>query len=215
MRPLRALLATRSPLAKRGLDLAGAVAGLVLTAPLMAAAALAIRCTMGPPVLFRQQRPGLRSAPFTLIKLRTMREAQDAAGRPRPDAERLTTLGRWLRASSIDELPTLVNVLRDEMSLVGPRPLLMEYLDRYTPRQARRHAVKPGLTGWAQIHGRNALSWEEKFVLDTWYAGHWTLGLDLRILWRTLGAVLRRKGITQPGHATSERFDKPILAGPS
>lgn len=196
----------RSAVLKRGVDVIGAGVGLVLTAPLVAAAALAVRGAMGPPVLFRQRRPGRDSVPFTLYKFRTMRTAYDADGRPRPDAERLTRLGRWLRRTSIDELPSLVNVLRGEMSLVGPRPLLMDYLPLYTPRQARRHAVRPGLAGLTQVSGRNALSWEDKLALDAWYAEHWTLGLDLRILARTLGAVLCGEGVTQPGHATTERF---------
>ena len=199
----------RSPLLKRLLDVAGAGAGLVLAAPLLGAAALAVRLVMGPPVLFRQKRPGLHGAPFTLYKLRTMREAADADGRTLADAERLTRLGRFLRRASLDELPELLNVLRGEMSLVGPRPLLMDYLDRYTARQARRHAVKPGLTGLAQISGRNALSWEEKFDLDLQYVEHQTLWLDLCILARTPGTVLQCRGITQPGHATTRRFAEP------
>ena len=196
----------RPPFLKRLLDVAGAGIGLVLAAPLLGAAALAVRLVMGPPVLFRQQRPGLHGAPFTLYKLRTMRETVGADGRPLPDAERLTRLGRFLRRASLDELPELLNVLRGEMSLVGPRPLLMDYLGRYTPRQARRHAVKPGLTGLAQVSGRNALSWEEKFDLDLHYVERRTLWLDLRILACTPAAVLRREGARQPGHATTRRF---------
>ena len=192
---------------KRLLDVVGAVAGLFVTAPLQAAAAVAIRREVGSPVLFRQQRPGLGGKPFTLLKLRTMRDAVDASGRVLPDSSRLTPLGRRLRAWSIDELPELWNVLRGDMSLVGPRPLLMEYLPRYTPEQARRHSVRPGLTGWAQVSGRNALSWEEKFALDVWYVDHVSLGLDLRILWRTAWAVVSRTGISAPGHETMPAFE--------
>ena len=208
--PLRPYpLTMRSPLLKRLLDVAGAGVGLVLTAPLMGAAALAVWVTMGPPVLFQQRRPGQHEQPFTLYKLRTMREAVDADGRPLPDADRLTRLGRFLRRASLDELPELFNVLRGEMSLVGPRPLLMDYLGRYTPQQARRHTVKPGLTGLVQVSGRNALSWEEKFALDLRYVDEQSLWLDLRILACTPAAVLRRKGAQQPGRATTDRFAEP------
>lgn len=191
---------------KRALDLAGALLGLALLAPLMGGVALLVWLRMGSPVLFRQVRPGLHGAPFTLIKFRTMRAALDAQGRPLPDADRLTPLGRWLRAWSLDELPELVNVVRGEMSLVGPRPLLMHYLPRYTPEQMRRHAVCPGITGWAQVHGRNLASWEERFVRDVWYVDHLSLGLDLRILWQTVWMALRRQGIGAPGQATMEEF---------
>jgi len=188
------------------LDVVGASAGLVLTAPVQFAAAVAIRRELGPPVLFRQQRPGQGGRPLSLLKFRTMRNGVDASGRVLPDASRLTPLGRRLRAWSIDELPELWNVLRGEMSLIGPRPLLMEYLDRYTPAQARRHEVRPGMTGWAQVSGRNALSWEEKFELDVWYVDHVSLGLDLRILWRTVRAVIGRDGISAAGHETMPEF---------
>jgi lipopolysaccharide/colanic/teichoic acid biosynthesis glycosyltransferase len=191
---------------KRLLDIVGSLVGLVLAAPLLLLIALAIRLTMGSPVLFRQQRPGQHARPFTLYKFRTMRRAVDAHGRPLPDAQRLTRLGRLLRSTSLDELPELFNVLKGDMSLVGPRPLLMEYLERYTPEQARRHAVKPGITGWAQIHGRNALSWEDKFRLDVWYVEHRSLWLDVRILAITLWKVLKREGISQAGQATVEYF---------
>jgi len=167
---------------------------------------VAIRRELGSPVLFRQQRPGLRGRPFSLLKLRSMRNEVDAFGHVLPDASRLTPLGRRLRAWSIDELPELWNVLHGDMSLVGPRPLLMEYLDRYTPEQARRHEVRPGMSGWAQVCGRNALSWEEKFALDVWYVDHVSLGLDLRILWRTVLAVLARDGISSAGHETMPVF---------
>lgn len=192
--------------AKRVLDVVAAGAALVVLSPVLAAAALAVRLRLGAPVLFAQRRPGLGGRPFTMLKLRTMRDATGPDGRPLPDAERLTPLGRFLRASSIDELPELVNVLRGEMSLVGPRPLLMEYLPLYTPEQARRHDVPPGITGWAQVNGRNAISWDEKFRLDTWYAEHCSLGLDLRILFLTVWKIVRREGISQPGHATTEYF---------
>ncbi len=191
---------------KRVMDIAGAAAGLVLGAPVMAAAALAIRATMGRPVLFRQLRPGLRGKPFMLVKFRTMRPETPGERGLASDAARLTRLGRFLRATSIDELPTLWNVLRGEMSLVGPRPLLMEYLDRYSPEQARRHEVKPGITGWAQVNGRNALTWDEKFRLDVWYVDHCSFLLDLKILILTLLKVLRCEGVSHPGEATMPEF---------
>ncbi|WP_216320875.1 sugar transferase [Deinococcus aestuarii] len=191
---------------KRGFDLVGSALGLIVLSPVLAAVALLVRRHLGPPVLFRQRRPGLHGRPFTLYKFRTMREATGAGGRPLPDGERLTAFGRRLRATSLDELPELFNVLRGDMSLVGPRPLLMEYLDRYTPEQARRHEVRPGLTGWAQVNGRNAISWEERFRLDVWYVDHPSLRLDLRILGRTVRQVLRREGISQEGQATMEYF---------
>jgi lipopolysaccharide/colanic/teichoic acid biosynthesis glycosyltransferase len=195
-----------SRVAKRALDVVGAGAALALAAPVMAVAAAAVARDLGRPVLFRQVRPGLGGAPFTMFKLRTMRDATDAHGRPLPDGERLTPLGRFLRASSLDELPELWNVLRGDMSLVGPRPLLMQYLPLYSREQARRHDVKPGITGWAQIHGRNALSWDEKFALDVWYVDHQSLWLDLRILAGTVRAVLRKDGISHAGDATMPVF---------
>jgi lipopolysaccharide/colanic/teichoic acid biosynthesis glycosyltransferase len=191
---------------KAGLDRAAAAAGLVLLAPVLLATAGAIRATMGPPVLFRQERPGRGGRPFRVAKFRTMREARGPDGSPLPDAERLTRLGRFLRATSLDELPQLWNVLEGDLSLVGPRPLLVEYLPRYTPEQARRHEVLPGITGWAQVNGRNALTWEEKFALDVWYVDHWSLALDLRILATTMLRVLRREGISSEGHATMPEF---------
>lgn len=191
---------------KRLFDLVGAGAALVATAPLMAGAAALVRLRMGSPVLFRQVRPGLHGEPFTIYKLRTMREARDAQGALLPDEARMTALGKLLRETSLDELPELLNVLAGSMSLVGPRPLLVEYLDRYTPEQARRHLVKPGITGWAQIHGRNALTWEEKLALDCWYVDHQSLWLDVRILARTVIAVLRREGISHQGSATMPPF---------
>jgi lipopolysaccharide/colanic/teichoic acid biosynthesis glycosyltransferase len=161
---------------------------------------------LGKPVLFRQVRPGLNGKPFVMYKFRTMTEERDAEGRLLPDEKRLTPFGCFLREYSLDELPEFFNVLRGEMSLVGPRPLRMEYLDRYTPEQARRHEVKPGITGWAQVNGRNALPWEEKFKLDVWYVDNWTIWLDLKILWLTLVKVLRREGISAHGHATMPEF---------
>jgi sugar transferase EpsL len=192
--------------AKRALDLLVAVPLLVLLAPLMALIALVVRVTLGRPVLFRQVRPGLHGQPFTLVKFRTMRVDVDHEGRPRPDAERLTRVGRLLRGASLDELPELWNVVRGDMSLVGPRPLLIQYLDRYSPEQARRHDVRPGITGWAVVNGRNAISWEEKFALDVWYVDHRSFWLDVRILARTVAAILSGKGINTPGLATNEEF---------
>ena len=191
---------------KRLLDILVAGLGLLVGAPVMIVVAVLIWARLGRPVIFRQQRPGLHGRPFVLRKFRTMTRAVDPQGRPLPDAERLTRLGRLLRSTSLDELPTLWNVVRGDMSLVGPRPLLMQYLDRYTPEQARRHEVRPGITGWAQINGRNALSWEDKFRLDVWYVDHQSLWLDLRILLRTLGKVLSREGISQRGEATAREF---------
>lgn len=191
---------------KRWLDLALTVPALALAAPVAALAALGVRLALGPPVLFRQRRPGLGGRPFTLLKLRTLRDATDAAGRPLPDAERLTPFGRWLRRTSLDELPELIHVVRGEMSLVGPRPLLMEYLDRYSPEQARRHDVRPGITGWAQVHGRNAVAWEERFRLDVEYVDRMSLGLDLAILARTALQVLSGRGVAAEGHATMPNF---------
>ena len=191
---------------KRALDLAVAVPLGVLLLPLGLVLAAAVRLRLGSPGLFRQRRPGLGGKPFTLLKLRTMLDLRDGDGRPLPDRTRLTPFGRFLRRTSLDELPSLWNVLRGEMSLVGPRPLLGEYLERYTPEQARRHEVRPGITGWAQVQGRNALEWEERFAHDIWYVDHVSLGVDLGILVRTLREVVRRRGISAAGHATMPRF---------
>jgi len=191
---------------KRIVDVVGASLGLIATAPLQVAAAAAVTVTMGRPVLFRHLRPGRDDRPFTLIKLRTMRSAQAEAGARESDEDRLTLLGSFLRSTSIDELPALVNVLKGDMSLVGPRPLMMEYLPRYTLTQARRHEVRPGITGWAQVNGRNALRWEDKFELDVWYVDNVSLQLDVRILWMTVLKVLRREGISAEGHATAPAF---------
>ncbi len=191
---------------KRILDLGLTVPLLIVLSPLLGSVALLVRWRLGAPILFRQQRPGLQGKPFILYKFRTMTDARDEEGNLLPDAERLTDLGRFLRSTSLDELPELWNVLRGEMSLVGPRPLLMRYLDRYTPEQMRRHEVKPGITGWAQINGRNALTWEKKFELDVWYVDHVNFWLDLKILFLTLLKVLRQEGISAPGYATMPAF---------
>ena len=191
---------------KRIIDVVVAATALVVLSPVLAVVAWAVRRTMGSPVLFRQERPGYLGRPFRMYKFRTMRDACRPDGRPLPDAERLTPFGRFLRGTSLDELPELWNVLKGEMSLVGPRPLLPEYLPLYTPEQARRHDVKPGVTGWAQVNGRNAIGWEEKLALDVWYVDHRSLWLDLKILLLTLKKVFFREGIDQPGGVTMERF---------
>ena len=191
---------------KRVFDFVSALLLLTITSPLLLAIAIATRVTMGPPVFFRQTRPGLRGVPFQLIKFRTMREFAGTQGQVRDDSERITPFGRLLRATSFDELPEFWNVLRGEMSLVGPRPLLMEYLPLYTQRQARRHEVRPGITGWAQVSGRDAVSWDEKFDLDVWYVDNHTFWLDLRILMMTIVRVARRDGVFQGGRATVEPF---------
>ncbi len=193
------------------LDILGSLTGLVLLSPLLIAVAILIRMTLGKPVLFRQRRPGLNGAPFILIKFRTMTNAPNHHGSIPSDGERLSRVGRWLRSTSLDELPELWNVLRGDMSLVGTRPLLMEYLPLYSPEQARRHDVKPGLTGWTQVNGRNSLTWEEKFKLDIWYVEHRSLSLDLYILALTFGCVFRRRGVSAQGEATMP----PFLGGDS
>jgi lipopolysaccharide/colanic/teichoic acid biosynthesis glycosyltransferase len=191
---------------KRFFDfLAASLALLLLALPLLALAWLISR-KLGSPVLFRQVRPGLYGKPFTMVKFRTMTDERGPDGALLPDAQRMTPFGRFLRASSLDELPELWNVLRGEMSLVGPRPLLMEYLPLYTPEQARRHEVRPGVTGWAQVNGRNAISWADKFALDVWYVDHRSLWLDVQILWRTVRKVMVRDGISAAGEATMPKF---------
>lgn len=197
---------SRSPKLKRIIDVLGAIVGILIFGPLMIYLAWRVRRELGTPVLFRQTRAGLHGKPFTIYKFRTMSEERDLKGNLLPDEKRLTAFGRFLREYSLDELPELLNVLRGEMSLVGPRPLLIEYLERYTPEQARRHEVKPGITGWAQVNGRNALTWEEKFRLDVWYVDNWNIYLDLKILWLTVLKVIRREGISAPGHATMPQF---------
>jgi len=191
---------------KRALDLALTVPALIVLSPVFALVALAVRASLGSPVIFKQQRPGMHERPFTLYKFRTMRDARDAQGALLPDSRRLTRLGAFLRATSLDELPELVNVLRGDMSLVGPRPLLMEYLPLYSPEQRRRHDVRPGVTGLAQVNGRNALTWREKFALDIEYVDHVSVALDLRILLLTIGSVVRSEGISHSGHVTMQPF---------
>jgi len=191
---------------KRLFDIVASLAGLALLSPFLAVLAIGVRYGMGSPVFFRQSRPGYKGRFLTLYKFRTMRNVAGANGKPLADAERLTPLGRWMRKWSMDELPELFNVLKGDISLVGPRPLLPQYLGRYTPEQARRHEVKPGLTGWAQINGRNAITWEEKFALDVWYVDNRSFWLDLKILAMTAWKVLRREGISAEGEATMPEF---------
>lgn len=191
---------------KRTIDILASAALLILLSPVMAIVAIGVLADVGRPVLFRQRRPGLHGRPFEILKFRTMRNAVLADGTALPDADRLTAFGRWLRATSLDELPELWNVLRGDMSLVGPRPLLMHYLPLYSPEQMRRHDVRPGLTGWAQVNGRNALTWEEKFRHDVWYVDHRSLALDLRILFMTAKSVLTRHGISHEDSATMPEF---------
>lgn len=192
--------------AKRLLDIAAASLGLILLAPIFLGTAYLVRKKLGSPILFKQVRPGLHGQPFEMMKFRTMTDAKDAQGNLLPDAERLTSFGKFLRSSSLDELPELINVLKGDMSLVGPRPLLMEYLPLYSPEQARRHEAKPGITGWAQINGRNAISWEEKFALDVWYVDNKSIWLDLKILLLTIKKVIIKEGINQSGEATMSKF---------
>ena len=196
-------------MAKRIVDIVGVGIGLLLLSPVILVVALLIWRRMGRPVFFCQTRPGLHGKPFEMIKFRTMRDAMDAEGNPLADAERLTRLGRLLRSTSLDELPELWNVLKGEMSLVGPRPLLMEYLPLYSPEQARRHEVRPGVTGWAQVNGRNAISWDEKFALDVWYVDNRTIWLDIKIIWLTILKVVKRDGISAAGEATMSKFTGP------
>jgi lipopolysaccharide/colanic/teichoic acid biosynthesis glycosyltransferase len=198
---------------KRAFDLAAVILTAAVWLPVLGVMALLVRWKLGRPVFFRQRRPGFRGRIFDLIKFRTMTDARDGAGRLLPDAVRLTPFGRWLRATSLDELPELFNVLRGEMSLVGPRPLLVEYLPRYSARQARRHEVRPGLTGLVQIKGRNALSWEQKFEYDVWYVEHRSWWLDLSILLRTVWQVVTRRGISAPGDATMPEFRPAAIDG--
>ncbi len=191
---------------KRLIDVVGAAMALVLASPILAGLAWIVYRNLGRPVVFRQERPGLNGVTFRLCKLRTMTSERDPMGRLLPDADRLKPFGRWLRSTSLDELPELWNVIRGDMSLVGPRPLLLKYLDRYTPHQSRRHEVRPGITGWSQINGRNAISWEKKLDLDVWYVDNRSLWLDVKILMATIGIVLRREGISAHGEATTSEF---------
>ena len=194
------------PRSKRIFDLVLTLPGLVVISPLLGLIALLVRVYHGAPVLFRQVRPGYQNRLFSVAKFRTMSEGRDTQGVLLPDEKRLTSLGRILRATSLDELPELFNVLRGEMSLVGPRPLLEQYLERYSAEQIRRHEVLPGITGWAQVNGRNTITWEDKFSYDVWYVDHWSLWLDIKILVLTFWKVIRREGISQEGHATAEEF---------
>lgn len=194
---------------KRLFDIVVASVLLLILSPVLLVLVVVIRITMGSPVLFKQVRPGLRGRPFTMYKFRTMNDARDEEGTLLPDGERLTRLGRFLRSTSLDELPELFNVIKSEMSLVGPRPLRTAYLELYSSEQARRHEVVPGITGWAQVNGRNALSWDERFELDVWYVDNWSMWLDVKILFMTVGSVLRRDGISAEGHATMPRFKGP------
>ncbi len=191
---------------KRTCDLTLCLLALVLAAPVGCLVAVLVRTRLGTPIIFAQTRAGLRGKPFVLYKFRTMQESHDGAGKPLADEQRLTALGRWLRKYSLDELPQLINVLRGDMSLVGPRPLLVEYLDRYSPAQARRHEVKPGITGWAQVHGRNALDWDTRFELDVWYVDHVSWLTDVQILCKTLLRVIAPSGVSASGHATMPEF---------
>jgi sugar transferase EpsL len=191
---------------KRIFDLALTLPAMIFFLPVYAIIAFGVRVFIGAPVLFSQNRPGLYGKSFNLYKFRTMTEKRDDQGQLLPDRIRLTAFGQFLRGTSLDELPELFNVLKGDMSLVGPRPLLMQYLDRYTPQQARRHEMQPGITGWAQINGRNAITWEEKFKLDVWYVDHRSLGLDVKIIFLTIWKIIKREGISQPGQATMEEF---------
>jgi|TARA_R100000049_G_C1956702_1_gene113787 sugar transferase EpsL len=194
---------------KRAMDLVGALAALVLLSPIVVVLCILVRSKLGSPVFFRQVRPGIEGRPFKMVKFRTMTDERGPDGALLPDGQRLTALGAWLRSTSLDELPELFNVLKGDMSLVGPRPLLMDYLSLYNDRQARRHEVRPGITGWAQINGRNALSWEEKFELDVWYVDNRSLWLDIKILFKTVLQVLKRDGISHGEGATMPRFKGP------
>ena len=194
------------PFVKRGFDILIALIGLIIVLPIMLLISFAILFSMGWPLMFKQMRPGLYGKPFCIYKFRTMTFKTDESGNLLPDEQRLTRLGKFLRSTSLDELPELFNVLKGDMSLVGPRPLLMQYLGRYTPEQARRHEMKPGITGWAQVNGRNAITWEEKFALDVWYVDNWSLWLDLKILAMTIVKVFKREGISAEGEATMPEF---------
>jgi len=191
---------------KRIFDIVFSVLGLVMLSPVLVVLAIMVRIKIGSPVLFRQSRPGLGGDAFIIYKFRTMSQQRDAKGDLLPDEKRLSPFGRFLRSTSMDELPELFNVIKGNMSIVGPRPLMMKYLDRYTPEQARRHQVRPGITGWAQINGRNAVSWQDKFKLDVWYVDNWSLWLDAGIIFKTLWMIVTRQGVTQHGRATVDEF---------
>ena len=194
------------PVIKRIFDIIAASLLMLVLLPILVILTVLVRIKHGTPVLFGQTRPGYKGRPFKIYKFRTMTDARGKNGNLLPDDQRLTTFGRFLRALSLDELPELINVLSGKMSMVGPRPLLVQYLERYSAEQARRHDVLPGITGWAQVNGRNQLSWDEKFRLDVWYVDHWSFWLDIKILFLTIWKVIKREGITQPGHATAEEF---------
>ncbi len=194
------------PLSKRIFDLIAATLGLIILSPIILLTVLLVRLFLGTPILFRQTRPGYKGKPFTVYKFRTMTDARGADGNPLPDSARLTRFGRFMRSLSLDELPELFNILRGDMSLVGPRPLLVEYLPLYSSEQMRRHDVYPGLTGWAQVNGRNAITWPDKFKLDVWYVDHWTFWLDIKILFLSLWKVVTREGVSQEGQATVKYF---------
>ena len=200
------LLPLGLPVNKRVFDLIATTLGLIVLSPFILLTAISVRIFLGTPIIFRQERAGYKGHPFFIYKFRTMTDATDASGNLLPDSRRLTRLGRFLRALSLDELPELFNILRGEMSLVGPRPLLMEYLERYSSEQKRRHDVYPGLTGWAQVNGRNAITWQDKFALDVWYVDHWSFWLDIKIIFMTPWKVLTREGINKPGQTTTEYF---------
>ncbi len=196
----------RSPILKRIIDIIGALVGLIVSSPIMLIVSLIIYLTMGRPVFFKQLRPGLNGKPFVIYKFRTMLDLRDKDGNLLPDEKRITAIGKFLRSTTLDELHEFWNVLKGDMSLVGPRPLLVEYLPRYTPEQARRHNVKPGMTGWAQVNGRNAITWEEKFKLDVWYVDNWNIPLDLKIIFLTILKVFKREGVSAEGYATMPEF---------
>jgi lipopolysaccharide/colanic/teichoic acid biosynthesis glycosyltransferase len=196
----------KTPFSKRLLDILISAIILILASPLLLLTAVLIFLSYGTPIFFKHERPGKDGQPFKLIKFRSMRDARDREGNVLPDAERITRFGQFIRRTSIDELPEFYNVLRGDMSLVGPRPLLMQYLQRYSTEQARRHTVLPGVTGWAQINGRNAISWDDKFKYDLWYIDHWTFWLDVKIIFLTIWKVLKGDGISQPGRATMDEF---------
>ena len=195
---------------KHFFDLTIAILFVIVLSPLFILIGFIVRISIGSPVLFRQVRPGKNGKPFTIYKFRTMINRTDTQGKLLPDRERLISFGRFLRKTSMDELPELLNVIKGDMSIVGPRPLLMQYLNRYTPEQARRHEAKPGITGWAQVNGRNAICWEDKFKLDVWYIDNWSLLLDVKIIFMTIGKILKREGISQPGQATASEFNPQI-----
>ena len=194
------------PFSKRIFDLLIASFGLIILSPFIIVIAILVRIFLGTPILFRQTRPGYKGKPFTIYKFRTMTDARDSQGNLLSDEIRLTRFGKFLRGLSLDELPELFNILRGNMSLVGPRPLLMEYLPLYSPEQMRRHDVRPGLSGWAQVNGRNALDWQTRFALDVWYVDHWSFWLDIKIIFMSLWKAIQREGISQPGQATTEYF---------